>query len=896
MKRSLPRASRLTLIGLMLTALQGVAWAHGEPASLAFWGGYPKSVAGCQRAISFAASLCISRSIEARKRCLTTETAGHECDEQALDAEVQAARAAARAVVQETCSSQDVQNLLYVDITEALVDVINICRETDSAITSAAYAPAMVGGSVAAMEAPAAKCIDETAKASAKLVRYANRSRRTALDRIAARRLDLPAKQALLERAETRISAIKARLAERLSAVCPQNQFLGLYSRNMSQYLDDLSNHGKCFGGAVYVQDAVVCPPPVCGNGIREADEDCDDANDFDGDGCRADCERAECENFPTTYDLIQRAIFDNHGCSTDACHGSARSGGLDLRAGASYESLIDVPAETTPGQDFKRVEPGDKDKSLLWINLAAATLPGQYTAPLRPMPLALPALSADELEAVRLWIETGGAAREGTVPGTAELLDACLPPPQPVKITPLEPPAPNQGVQLHMPAWTLPPQSESEVCFTSYYDFTGKIPAEFLSANGRHFRYKEILIRQDPLSHHLIVDLWRGEEAPDDPSWGVYTCKGGAKAGQVCNPLDLGFCGEGGDCATDPDPSSIACIGFGPQNGFNTLLRGGFAFAQETSSVFRFPDDVYDELPIKGVIFWNSHAFNLTNATGTLEGWLNIYFPEPDEQIYRQQQIFNVEKIFWTTDFPPFQLPVLAAFQKKEFCHIHTFKNPSDPDEGFTDPVFEGNQTLKLFEVSGHMHRHGKQFQIFNGYYTCAAGPNAGEPCSPFNAEMCPESTCVEANGRTPEQTLLYTSFTYNDPVVLRFDEPMEFHASDPIQQRSLTYCGVYDNGSPPNIMDVKRRSTSPEAGRLTIETGDPGDVPFSVAVGGPCREGATRCIGGPRHNQQCFGDDSLCDSAPGLGDGDCDACPLTGGFRTEDEMFILFGNFWVE
>jgi hypothetical protein len=353
---------------------------------------------------------------------------------------------------------------------------------------------------------------------------------------------------------------------------------------------------------------------------------------------------------------------------------------------------------------------------------------------------------------------------------------------------------------------------------------------------------------------------------------------------GQACDPLDLGYC-QGGDCATEPDPTTIACIGFGPQEGFNTLVNGGFAFAQETSSEFRFPPQVFDELPIKGTILWNSHGFNLTNLQGTLEGWVNILFPEPDEQVFKQEQIFNVEKIFWTTDFPPFNLPVLRPFERNEVCHIHTFKTPEDPNDGFEDPVFEGDQSLKLFELSGHMHRHGKRFQIFRGAFRCDGGPQAGEPCAPFNAEMCPEAACKDPRNRDPQQSLLYTSFIYNDPVVLRFPEPLVFQAQDPIIDRQLTYCAVYDNGAPPNDNDVKRRSTSPEPGRI-----------FNFPIGGPCSVTRTACIGGPKHGQLCRGDNSFCDSSPGADDGDCDACPLTGGFRTEDEMFILFGNFWVE
>jgi hypothetical protein len=39
------------------------------------------------------------------------------------------------------------------------------------------------------------------------------------------------------------------------------------------------------------------------------------------------------------------------------------------------------------------------------------------------------------------------------------------------------------------------------------------------------------------------------------------------------------------------------------------------------------------------------------------------------------------------------------------------------------------------------------------------------------------------------------------------------------------------------------------------------------------------------------CDGHDSLC------GDGGlCDACPLVGGTTTESEMFVPFGNYYVD
>jgi hypothetical protein len=48
----------------------------------------------------------------------------------------------------------------------------------------------------------------------------------------------------------------------------------------------------------------------------------------------------------------------------------------------------------------------------------------------------------------------------------------------------------------------------------------------------------------------------------------------------------------------------------------------------------------------------------------------------------------------------------------------------------------------------------------------------------------------------------------------------------------------------------------------------------------------------------QPCNGadDDAACDSAPGAGDGWCDACRITGGESTENEMFNLIGSFYID
>jgi len=638
-----------------------------------------------------------------------------------------------------------------------------------------------------------------------------------------------------------------------------------------------------------------------------------------------------DCEGqvFDSTYDLIQEAIFENRGCTSDICHGSTAAGGLDLRAGVSYDNLIEAPTETVPGsaiRGLRRVVPGQKDQSLLFLNLAAGTLPNLWTAPLRSMPLGLPPLTLGELEAVREWIEQG-APREGTVPGTGELLDACLPPPRPIEIEPLPLPPPGRGLQIRMPKWILPAQRETEVCFTSYYDVSDQVPADALSPDGTKFRYKDVQIRQDPLSHHLIVDHYRGTVAVDDPRWGAYRCRGGDKDGQACAPTDLDFCGANALCGSEPD-KAIACIGFGPPDATTSADR--VLLTQEASFGQAYPHGVFKEMPVRGLLIWNSHAFNLTDFDGKLEAWVNFEFAPEEEQIYPVGDIFNAASIFAMN---------VPAFAAQEVCSFNLFP-PS----------------TRLFELNSHTHKRGKLFRVYDGRFACDGGPRNGQACSPEGSgidgvDSCAGAPCVspvppesgdcngdgrlgindlvasvgialgnsplqscrpaDSNGdgrvtiaelirmvsialrpptfRDPEAARLYTNLVYNDPTVVRFDPPMELAGlSGSAAARTLTYCSIFDNG----LFDpeeVKRQSTSPET---------PLGISIPGATGGPCAT-PTGCTAG-RVGAVCSGSgeaarDASCDSSPGAGDGDCDACPLAGGVTTEDEMFILMGAYFV-
>jgi hypothetical protein len=620
-----------------------------------------------------------------------------------------------------------------------------------------------------------------------------------------------------------------------------------------------------------------------------------------------------ECSNhFDGTFAAIQEVVFARHGCTSVTCHiGPQPAGGLDLSPDVAWQNLVDAPsqsvsAELHPG--LARVVPGNKKRSLLWLNLASATLPSVWQAPLRPMPLGgLAPLSTDELALVQLWIEYG-ATRDGVVPGSGELIDACLPPPKPLKVEPLAPPAAGVGVQLRAPRQILPANSERETCFVSYFDVTDQVPLEFRGPGGGTFRYNNIDARQDPLSHHAVVFVYHGATPIEDPTWGPFACKGGAHDGQPCAPKNLAACGDDGICASPP-VQSVACIGFGP--GDAGIGTGEESLFSTMASAVDGREGIFEEAPLRGILVWNSHAFNVTDTPATLDMWVNLEFAAPSEQLRPLQRFVDITAIGRMHVDP---------FQAEEVCQHYVLPRGA-----------------RLLEFASHTHKRGKRFRIFEGDFSCASGPNAGEPCSPFGPDadrgtpdLCRGAACVsrrppaagDCNGdlatsidelvtavdlalgapldhcqradadgdgrvrigelvaavasaltpgvRDAQQSLLYTNLTYADPLILGFDPPKRFGGPYSVaEERTVTYCALYDNGVT-NPSEVKRRSRLPtNAARCTPTH---------------CAEGAV--------GRACTGD-RQCDSSPESGDGMCDACAVGFGISTDDEMFVLVGSY---
>jgi len=550
------------------------------------------------------------------------------------------------------------------------------------------------------------------------------------------------------------------------------------------------------------------CPEAVCSNGVVELGEDCADGNLVEDAGCTRTCEIGTCtaESFPSTYAAIQQRVFEEHGCTLSGCHGLAPGqGGLDLRAPVSYAEMLDVPSTTS---SFLRIEPGAPRDSSLYLKLLKAVDPST-DIPGAAMPQSLPPLPEDLLEAVRLFIEYG-APETGTVPGTQALLGGCFDPPVPIEIEPLQPPAAGVGVQLEMPALEVAAQSEVEVCFATYFDFTDVVPEQFMAPDGESFYIERDDTRWDPHSHHLvIIDSGIDESQIQHSSLRPWTCVGGALDGMGCDPLVLDSCGDG-ICRSRVGPN-VACIGFGPPGGATAAAGIGGLQGPITPS-----SSLYTSIPRKAIVYWNSHTFNLTDLPLSMHAWRNLIFSNlPLREVSTE---IDASQIFIAAGQAP--------YTRGTYCNQAVI--PMD---------------TSLVSISSHTHKRGEVFWIDD-----------------------------------PEGDRIYESFIYSDPLVKPFQPPLYYDSANPAD-RTLTYCATYNNGvgpdGSPDPTTVRSRSTTPSNGVLCQPVACSDGL-----VGAPCN--------GPN-------DHATCDSVPGAGDGFCDACSITPGVTTEDEMFVLITSTYV-
>lgn len=529
------------------------------------------------------------------------------------------------------------------------------------------------------------------------------------------------------------------------------------------------------------------------------------------------------CDDFSGSFERIQSIVFDGYNCTNSSCHGGgANAGGLDLSPEVAYQNLFRVDSTANLLEAQQRVYPGEQKFSFLYNKLEAASVAGTAlpTGGGQPMPIGGLPLTDDHLEALRLWIR-GGAPEFSDVDDVATLLGCSQPTPsQANKIEPPAAPPLGEGVQFVSGPWTVAADSENEVCYATYYDLEktpGLLPewaktdceGNYSNYDGSCMATNSQVLTQDPQSHHSIINVYVGTAGVDDPGWGEWQCLNGPNAGMSCDPERIGepVSQGGADCGGDlyvcgtPAKKSTACIGWGPRD--LRIRQVGMGGAQVPISVNELQEGVYGILPTKGVIAWNSHAFNLSDQDTTVEQYNNFTFAPADARQFRNRSIFDSRWIF-AANVPP--------FEQKTYCSTYTIP-----------------QGARLTSLSSHAHQRGVHWQTW----------------LPPNDPSCRPDTGCEPNDRPAD----YVSRIYNDPLEIEYDPPLEFD-SDDLTQRTFKYCSTYDNGLEfPELL--KRNSTS---------------VGTTCVGRAYCVGGATPGLSCGSDDSVC-GDGGSCDACPVVG-----------------------------
>lgn len=281
---------RSVCVGIVLAVSSAAPCvAHNAPVPIAIWGAFPADVAECQRAIATSAAACGLEVWQLSNACSRTELIGATCDRVAIAQAIEEAHTRALASARIACRDVDFVSLGFPTLVDMSIDIDIFCQELQDAMTSVVYGPALLRGEIQPVNERIRACILATGEAADRLLRAAFQARRHAFGHIASAAYPPSRKFALIRRSSERVERVRQRLQTRLSGRCPE--FAAIFSRPLGPYLTLVGERGDCLAGRAYSQDFVVCPDSVCGNGMREPAERCDDGNTVSGDDCRADCQ-----------------------------------------------------------------------------------------------------------------------------------------------------------------------------------------------------------------------------------------------------------------------------------------------------------------------------------------------------------------------------------------------------------------------------------------------------------------------------------------------------------------------------------------------------------------------------------------------------------------------------
>ncbi len=269
------------------------AAAHTGAVPLTFWGdNFSAADARCQLEVGAAAARCGFGTWTIRRDCLLKRLDGGVCDEESDDAAVEALRLAVfQGKINPACEQAKLANLMFLDAQDIQFDVVTFCRELESAAVSMVFNPFFATGSAGTLDDEKVGCIRTFAAVTTKAFNRTFRVRKDALNHIAKRRRSARTKNRDIDQVDDGIAAAREVLQTALIRGCSEQDFQALYGITTSEAIELVASRSACLTTRTYPVEAYQCPAPVCGNGMRETNERCDDGNTEPGDGCGASCQ-----------------------------------------------------------------------------------------------------------------------------------------------------------------------------------------------------------------------------------------------------------------------------------------------------------------------------------------------------------------------------------------------------------------------------------------------------------------------------------------------------------------------------------------------------------------------------------------------------------------------------
>jgi hypothetical protein len=320
------------------------------------------------------------------------------------------------------------------------------------------------------------------------------------------------------------------------------------------------------------------------------------------------------CPDRDDTFQEIQQHVFAARGCTVATCHGPFASGGMDLRPGAAYPELVDVPATNAAARAAgkKRVVPFDAGASFLSQKLHATLRPGEGS----PMPAVGRRLSATELALVDAWID-GGAPAVGVVAGAP-----CPPEEEYVPADPLPPPP--GGYQILLQGPTLQPGQEEEGCLW------------IRAPNAANFDVGSWEFSLNPGTHHFAVFEYNRAGSPATGIWrrNDFGCFSGTEFGNNVSG----------------SPQSPYFVDAYPRGVARTLRAGSY-------------------------LGLNAHYYNEFDVPIEVKVWINIH-PYPGTPAHRALTIVDIDDTF-AIRVPPFTVQTFPPLGQPRARWTNTTSRP---------------------------------------------------------------------------------------------------------------------------------------------------------------------------------------------------------------------------